>query len=61
MTDFDRSQSGPTEPRDLAEAARAVQKRIGSTPFPGEFQQIADDAHVIIARQAFRIADLERR
>jgi len=59
--DFDRSQSGPTKPRNLAEAARVMQKRIGSTPFPGEFQQIADDAHMMIARQMFRIADLEKR
>ena len=45
----------------LSEDARVMQKRIGSTPFPEGFQQIADDAHVMIARQAFRVADLEKR
>ena len=43
----------------LSDEAKAIQKRIGSTPFPDDLQGIADDAHVIIARQAFRIAQLE--
>jgi len=43
----------------LSDEATAIQKRIGSTPFPDDIQGIADDAHVIIARQAFRIAQLE--
>ena len=45
----------------LSEDARIMQKRIGSTPFPDDLQGIADDAHVLIARQAFRIADLEKQ
>ena len=49
-----------TEPA-LSEDARIMQKRIGSTPFPNDLQGLADDAHVLIARQAFRIADLERQ
>ena len=43
----------------LSDESRAIQKRICSTPFPDDLQGIADDAHVIIARQAFRIAQLE--
>ena len=43
----------------LSDEAKAIQKRIGSTPFPDHLQGIADDAHVIIARQAFKITQLE--
>lgn len=34
-------------------------KRIGSTPFPDDFQGIADDAEAMIYSQADRIAELE--
>ena len=62
IADILRSFAGHTQHKTgLAEDARIMQKRIGSTPFPEGFQQIADDAHVMIARQAFRIADLEKR
>jgi len=44
----------------LSEATCVMQKRIGSTPFPEGLQAIADDAHVLIARQAFRITQLEK-
>ena len=43
----------------LLNESKAIQKRICSTPFPDDLQGIADDAHVIIARQAFRISQLE--
>lgn len=43
----------------LSDESKAIQKRICSTPFPDDLQGIADDAHVIIARQAFRISQLE--
>jgi len=62
IADILRTLAGLTQHKTgLAEDARIMQKRIGSTPFPEGFQQIADDAHVMIARQAFRVADLEKR
>jgi hypothetical protein len=62
IADMLRDLAGHTQHKaGLTEDARIMQKRIGSTPFPEGFQQIADDAHVMIARQAFRIADLEKR
>lgn len=45
---------------DLREDTRAIQKRLGSTPFPDDLQGIADDANVIIARQAFMIEQLKK-
>ena len=62
IADMLRSFAGHTQHKTgLAEVARIMQKRIGSTPFPEGFQQIADDAHVMIARQAFCVAELEKR
>jgi hypothetical protein len=43
----------------LSDEAKSIQKRIGSTPFPENLQGIVDDAHLIIARQAFKITQLE--
>lgn len=45
--------------KTLLEETRIIQKRLGSTPFPDDLQGIADDANVIIARQAFKIAQLK--
>jgi hypothetical protein len=62
IADMLRALAGHTQHKaGLTEDARIMQKRIGSMPFPEGFQQIADDAHVMIARQAFRIATLEKQ
>ena len=55
-----QAQTARDDEATLSEAARVMQKRIGSTPFPEGLQSIADDAHLLIARQAFRIAQLEK-
>jgi len=55
-----QAQTARADATPLSEATRVMQKRIGSTPFPEGLQAIADDAHVLIARQAFRITQLEK-
>lgn len=45
--------------KTLLEETRLIQKRLGSTPFPDDLQGTADDANVIIARQAFLVAQLK--
>jgi len=45
---------------DLREDTRAIQKRLGSTPFPDDLQGIADDAGEHIQAQAATIKALEK-
>lgn len=47
--------------KTLDEAVRILQKRLGSTPFPGAFQEIASDASNLIYELHRRLTAAERK